>query len=69
MAALRPLLLLTRPQATSEAFWAALPEKTRAAVDFLINPLLSIQFTGPLPDLTWGTGVRCPGDCCGHGNR
>ncbi len=57
MAALRPLLLLTRPQATSEAFWAALPEKTRAAVDFLINPLMSIQFTGPLPDLTGMSGL------------
>lgn len=52
MAAARPILLLTRPQASSEAFWYALPEDIRAAVDILINPLLSIHFKGPLPDLS-----------------
>ncbi len=57
MAAPRPLLLLTRPQASSEAFWAALPEYTRDAVDILINPLLSIDVTGPLPNLNGVTGL------------
>jgi uroporphyrinogen-III synthase len=52
MAALRPLLLLTRPQPASRAFWEALPETARASVDLLINPLISIHVKGPLPDLT-----------------
>ena len=57
MADQRPLLLLTRPQASSEAFWAALPEETRNSADFLINPLLSIHVSGPLPDLSGVTGL------------
>jgi len=52
MAALRPLLLLTRPEPASRAFWDALPETARASVDLLTNPLISIHVTGPLPDLT-----------------
>lgn len=57
MARQRPLLLLTRPGAASEAFAAALPEEVRKAVDFLINPLLSIHVTGPLPPLTGISGL------------
>jgi uroporphyrinogen-III synthase len=57
MAAPRPLLLLTRPQASSEAFVSALPQQARDAVDILINPLLTIRVTGPLPDLEGVTGL------------
>lgn len=57
MAAARPLLLLTRPEASSEAFWSALPPEARDAVDVLINPLLSIHVTGPLPELAGVAGV------------
>ena len=57
MAAPRPLLLLTRPQASSEAFWAALPKQVRDSVDFLINPLMSIHVTGPLPDMEGVAGL------------
>jgi uroporphyrinogen-III synthase len=57
MAAPRPLLLLTRPQASSEAFWAALPRQIRDHVDFLINPLMSIHFTGPLPEMRGVAGL------------
>lgn len=57
MAAPRPLLLLTRPQASSEAFLSALPSQARDAVDILINPLLTIHVTGPLPDLEGVTGL------------
>ena len=57
MAGQRPLLLLTRPGAASEAFAAALPEEVRKTVDFLINPLLSIHVTGPLPPLTGISGL------------
>lgn len=53
----RPLLLLTRPKASSEAFWAALPQDCRDAVDILINPLLSIHVSGPLPDLSGVSGL------------
>ncbi|MGJ8603791.1 MAG: uroporphyrinogen-III synthase [Marivita sp.] len=53
----RPLLLLTRPKPSSDAFWDALPEDVRAAVDFLINPLLSIKVTGPLPSLEGTAGL------------
>lgn len=53
----RPLLLLTRPKASSLAFWDALPAQTRDAVDLLVNPLLSIHVTGPLPDLGGMTGL------------
>lgn len=53
----RPLLLLTRPKAASEAFWAALPQESRDAVDILINPLLSIHISGPLPDLSGVAGL------------
>jgi uroporphyrinogen-III synthase len=57
MAAPRPLLLLTRPQASSEAFWKALPQQARDAVDYLINPLLSIHVTGPLPNVAGVAGL------------
>ncbi|MCR9110148.1 MAG: uroporphyrinogen-III synthase [Rhodobacteraceae bacterium] len=57
MAASRPLLLLTRPRASSEAFWEALPQKARDAVELLINPLLSIRVTGPLPELESVAGL------------
>jgi len=57
MAALRPLLLLTRPEPAARAFVEALPEITRASVDILINPLLSIHVTGPLPSLNGVTGL------------
>lgn len=52
MVAPRPLLLLTRPEHASLAFWNDLPEISRASVDLLINPLLSIHVTGPLPTIT-----------------
>jgi uroporphyrinogen-III synthase len=52
MSALRPLLLLTRPEQASRAFWEALPESARASAELLINPLMSIHVTGPLPDMT-----------------
>ncbi|MFP7672317.1 uroporphyrinogen-III synthase [Marivita sp. S0852] len=48
---MRPLLLLTRPTASSHIFWDALSGQCRASVDPLINPLLSIHVTGPLPNL------------------
>ncbi|MFP7569324.1 uroporphyrinogen-III synthase [Marivita sp. S2033] len=57
MAVTRPLLLLTRPKAASDAFWAALPEPIRAAVDVMINPLLSIEVTGPLPSFDGINGL------------
>ncbi|PRY76067.1 uroporphyrinogen-III synthase [Marivita geojedonensis] len=57
MADRRPLLLLTRPQAASEAFWAALPRETRENAECLINPLMSIHVTGPLPSLDGVTGL------------
>lgn len=53
----RPLLLLTRPEASCEAFSKALPEETRDAVDILISPLLSIRVTGPLPSFDGITGL------------
>jgi len=53
----RPLLLLTRPKASAEAFLDELPSETREAVDILINPLLSIRVTGPLPDFDGVTGL------------
>ena len=52
MTAERPILLLTRPQADSEAFWNALPDTTRQRVELLINPVLSIRFTGPFPPIS-----------------
>lgn len=57
MVAPRPLMLLTRPQASSEAFRAALPQHVRDSVDFLINPLMSIHVTGTMPDMTGVTGL------------
>lgn len=53
----RPLLLLTRPEASSEAFCKALPQETCEAVDILISPLLSIRVTGPLPGFDGITGL------------
>ena len=52
MAAQRPLLLLTRPEPASRAFWEALPDAARRSVDLLVNPLISIHVSGPLPDMT-----------------
>lgn len=57
MAARRPLLLMTRPERASQAFWQALPPDSQNAVDLLINPLLSIHVTGPLPNLGGITGL------------
>jgi uroporphyrinogen-III synthase len=57
MAGSRPILLLTRPSVSSEAFWAALPQEARDAVELLINPLLSIRVTGPLPELKGVAGL------------
>lgn len=57
MVAPRPLLLLTRPEPASRAFVRDLSEITRASVDILINPLLSIHVTGPLPSLNGVTGL------------
>lgn len=57
MGAQSPLLLLTRPQASSDAFWQDLPHEIRDAVDILINPLMSIEVSGPLPDLTGVAGL------------
>lgn len=57
MVSRRPLLLLTRPKPSSEAFWEALPAESREAVDYLINPLLSIHVTGPLPALEDVSGL------------
>lgn len=57
MARARPLLLLTRPTRSSEAFRAALPQDIHETVDILVNPLMSIHVTGPLPDLTDAAGL------------
>lgn len=57
MADTRPLLLLTRPTASSQAFRDALSERAQASVDVVINPLLSIHVTGPLPDLAGMKGL------------
>lgn len=53
----RPYLLLTRPQAACEAFWAALPPPCQGDVDVLINPLMSIDIRGVLPDFAVMRGV------------
>lgn len=39
------------------AFWQDLPEAVRDSVDILINPLLSIHQTGPLPSLDGVSGL------------
>jgi uroporphyrinogen-III synthase len=57
MANARPLLLLTRPQRSSQAFRDALPAEVRDAVDILINPLMSIHVKGPMPDLRGAAGL------------
>ena len=57
MAVSRPLLLLTRPEPASEDFWRSLPVSVRSQVELLINPLLSIHVTGPLPSLDGVSGL------------
>ncbi|MCR8549618.1 uroporphyrinogen-III synthase [Salipiger sp. P9] len=55
MAPTPPILLLTRPEAASRRFLAALSEEGVTGFTPVISPLIGIEITGPLPDLA---GVR-----------
>ncbi len=57
MAVARPLLLLTRPEPASLAFWRSLSVSARDSADFLINPLIQIEPHGPLPSLDGVKGL------------
>ena len=48
----RPVLLLTRPEPASEAFWNALPHALRDRLRLIVSPLLHIDPVGPAPELT-----------------
>lgn len=52
MADAPPILLMTRPEAASRRFLAELAEEGVSGFTPLISPLMRIETTGPLPDLT-----------------
>ncbi|GGB17715.1 uroporphyrinogen-III synthase [Allosediminivita pacifica] len=52
MPAMRPVLLMTRPEAASRAFVEALQAAGAADFDPVISPLIEIVPEGPLPDLS-----------------
>ena len=52
-----PTLLLTRPQASAEAFVASLDPAAVASVRVLIAPLMRIEPIGDMPDLSNTAGV------------
>ncbi|MGH1412535.1 MAG: uroporphyrinogen-III synthase [Pelagimonas sp.] len=51
----KPILLMTRPTARSEAFLAQLPD--RSAFTAIMSPAMGIEFMGDLPDMTRFKGV------------
>ena len=53
----RPTLLLTRPQAASEAFWTEFSGHVTTQAEVLISPLINIVPTGIKPDLSNAKGV------------
>lgn len=57
MTALRPVLLMTRPEAASGAFADALAAQTGGGFAVVISPLIGIEPCGPLPDMGGMRGV------------
>ncbi|MGC1494909.1 MAG: uroporphyrinogen-III synthase [Sulfitobacter sp.] len=53
----KPLLLITRPQASADRFVALLSQDARAQSSIVISPLLRIIPTGDQPDLSSYAGV------------
>ncbi|SNR50492.1 uroporphyrinogen-III synthase [Puniceibacterium sediminis] len=53
----RPILLLTRPRAASEAFIAALRKAGENRFEPVISPLIGVETCGVLPDMTRYIGL------------
>ncbi|WP_226623984.1 uroporphyrinogen-III synthase [Alloyangia pacifica] len=53
----QPLLLLTRPRAASERFLGALRDGGVSGFTPVLSPLIEVETTGPLPEMTGVTGL------------